>query len=119
MDAEALLPDGPYDLWRDDDEARRVSDLAGAFARLPRLPKLLRPRIVLDTVLQGVERGLFVARLARPDGSVRTWWRTAVDGESRDDAGLEVVLPEKAELRRLPERLLAPGALPPCGTATR
>ena len=112
VDAEALLPDGPYDLWRDDDEARRVSDLAGAFARLPRLPKLLRPRIVLDTVLQGVERGLFVARLARPDGSVRTWWRTAVDAESRDDAGLEVVLPEKAELRRLPERLLAPGALP-------
>ena len=32
VDAEALLPDGPYDLWREDDETRRVKDLAGAFA---------------------------------------------------------------------------------------
>ena len=61
VDAEALLPDGPYDLWREDDEARRVEDLAGAFARFPRLPKVLSPKILLDTVLQGVERGLFVA----------------------------------------------------------
>ena len=85
VDAEALLPDGPYDLWREDDEARRVKDLAGAFARFPRLPKVLSQKILLDTVLQGVKRGLFVARLARPDGSFRTWWREAVDTESSTD----------------------------------
>ena len=112
MDAEALLPDGPYDLWREDDEARRVKDLAGAFARFPRLPKVLNPKILLDTVLQGVERGLFVARLARPDGSFRTWWREAVDSESCTDPALELILPEKAELSRLADDLLAPGALP-------
>ena len=112
VDAEALLPDGPYDLWRDDEDARRVADLAGAFARAPRLPKLLRPKIVLDTVLQGVERGLFVARLTRPDGSARTWWREEVDAEAREDPLLEVALPERAELRALSWRLLAPGALP-------
>ena len=117
VDAEALLPDGPYDLWREDDEARRVKDLAGAFARYPRLPKVLNQKILLDTVLQGVERGLFVARLARPDGSFRTWWREAVDGESCTDPALELILPEKAELSRLADDLLAPGALPGLWTA--
>ena len=112
VDAAALLPDGPYDLWRDGDDARFVKGLADSFARYPRLPKVLNPRVLLDTVLQGVERGLLVARLARPDASVRTWWREAVDPESRADSQLEVVLPEKAELSRLPEDLLAPGALP-------
>ena len=112
VDAAALLPDGPYDLWRDGDDARFVKGLADSFARYPRLPKVLNPRVLLDTVLQGVERGLLVARLARPDASVRTWWRETVDPESRADPQLEVVLPEKAELSRLSEDLLAPGALP-------
>ena len=117
VDAEALLPDGPYDLWREDDDARRVKDLAGAFARYPRLPKVLNQKILLDTVLQGVERGLFVARLARPDGSFRTWWREAVDTESYTDPALELILPEKAELSRLADDLLAPDALPQLWTA--
>ncbi len=112
VDAETLLPDGPYDLWRDDDDARRVSDLVGAFARYPRLPKLLHAKVLLDTVLQGVERGLFVARLVRPDGSARTWWREAVDPEARQDSQLEVVLPGKGELASLSAGLLALGVLP-------
>ena len=112
VDAEALLPDGPYDLWRDDEDARRVTDLAGAFARYPRLPKLLQPKILLDTVLQGVERGLFVARLARPDGSARTWWREVVNPEARQDPQLEVVLPDKCELGRLYASLLGLEVLP-------
>ena len=111
-DAEALLPGGPFGLWRDDEEARFVKDLAGAFSRQPRLPKMLRPRLVLDTVMQGVERGLFVARLARPDGSARTWWREPVADDARGDPQLEVVLPAKATLTRLDERLLCPGELP-------
>ena len=112
VDAEALLPDGPYDLWRDGEDARFVKDLAGAFARDPRLPKMLNARILLDTVLQGVERGLLVARLKRPDGTDRTWWRQTVDQEAATDPTIEAVLPEKAELAALPERLLAPDALP-------
>ena len=118
VDAEALLPGGPFDLWRDDEDARFVRDLAGAFTRQPRLPKMLQPRIVLDTVMQGVERGLFVARLTRPDGSARTWWREAVAEEARGDPQLEVVLPAKATLTHLDERLLAPGALPALWTGT-
>jgi len=112
VDAGALLPEGPYDLWRDGEDARFVKDLAGAFARDPRLPKMLNARILLETVLQGVERGLLVARLKRPDGTDRTWWRQSVDDEAAADPTLEAVLPEKAELASLPELLLAPDALP-------
>ena len=112
VDAAALLPDGPYELWREGEDARLVKDLAEAFARHPRLPKVLTPRVLLDTVLQGVQRGLLVGRLARPDGSVRTWWREPVDSTVRDDPQLEVALPEQAELSTLSDALLEPGMLP-------
>ena len=112
VDAQALLPDGPYELWREEDDARYVSELANAFARYPRLPKMLKPRIVMDTIIQGIERGLFVARLSRPDGSVRTWWREALPQSVAEDPQLQVVLPEKAELVELTLSLLAPGTLP-------
>ena len=112
VDAEALLPEGPFDLWRENEDARFVKDLATAFARDPRLPKMLNAGVVLDTVLQGVERGLFVARLARPDGSGRTWWRERVEAQAHGDPTLEVVLPHQAKLSNLPVSLLAPNALP-------
>ena len=72
VDAEALLPDGPYDLWQESDEARYVSELTRAFARNPRLPKFIKANIVADTIAQGIKRGLFVGDLSRPDGSRRT-----------------------------------------------
>ena len=114
VDAEALLPDGPYDLWQETDDARFVSELTRAFARNPRLPKFIKANIVADTIAQGIGRGLFVAELSRPDGSRRTWWREEPPREVMQDDQLQVVLPEKAELAELPGRLLAPGddALP-------
>ena len=112
VNAEALLPEGPYDLWRDDEESRFVKALATAFARHPRLPKALNPDLLLDTVLQGVEGGQFVARLIRPDRSFRTWWREPVPSEVRNEAQLEVALPGKVTLERLHPGLLTPHALP-------
>ena len=109
VDAEALLPDGPYDLWRESDEARFVSELANAFARNPRLPKFLKANVVVDTIAQGIRRGLFVAELPRPDGSRRTWWREAPPREVMEDGQLRVALPGKAALAELPGRLMAPG----------
>lgn len=111
VNAAALLPEGPYDLWRESDEARPLQDIASAFSRFARMPKLLKSGLVLDTVLGGVAKGVFAARLRRPDGTVRTWWREPVDAASRTDA-LEIVLPEKAELSHLVPDLLAPGKLP-------
>jgi len=110
--AEALLPDGPYNLWREGETSRRVKDLSGAFAQLPHLPKMLKAQAILDTLADGCEQGAFVLRLTRPDGSFRTWWRTRPDDASMTDPALELVLPGAAELGELLYKLLLPGNLP-------
>ncbi len=109
---EALLPDGPYNLWRKGETSRRVKDLSGAFAQLPHLPKMLKAQAILDTLTEGCAQGSFVLRLTRPDASFRTWWRTRPDETAMNDPALELVLPEAAELGELPYQLLPPGNLP-------
>jgi hypothetical protein len=70
--AEALLPDGPYNLWRPKETSRRVKDLSGAFAQLPHLPKMIKASAILSTLAEGCGKGIFVLRLVRPDGTSRT-----------------------------------------------
>ena len=112
INAEALLPGGPYDLWRDGEPSRRVKDLASAFTELPRLPKMLRAQEILATIDRGVQDGLFVAGLQRPDGSVKTWWRTPIEEAARSEPALELLLPGQATLSDLDPGALAPGFLP-------
>src|SRR5437867_2125005 len=112
ISADALLPGGPYDLWRNDETARRVKDLVGAFAQFPHLPKMLNRQAILDTLLEGCREGRFVLRVTRPDRSVRTWWHETPDDNALKDPGLEVVLPEAAGLMALAPALLKPGVLP-------
>ena len=108
LEPAALRPGEPNSLWRPGETSRRMVELADAFARLPKLPKLLRPEVVRDTVLDGVEKGLFVARLTRPDKTFRTWWRDRVDPDAATSPDLEIVLPEKAELSGLDATMLSP-----------
>ena len=112
ISADAMLPGGPYDLWRADERSRRVKDLAGAFAENPRLPKMLRRREIYDTIDRGVRDGIFIASLVRPDKSVRTWWRTPIAEAAREEPALELFLPGKATLSELDSNVLVPGALP-------
>jgi hypothetical protein len=112
VSAEAIQPGGPYDLWREDEPSRRVKDLVGAFAENPKLPKMLRQKEILDTIDNGVQSGIFVAALTRPDNSVKAWWRAPIDEAARGEPTLEVVLPEKAMLTELHPNVLSPGALP-------
>jgi hypothetical protein len=112
ISADALLPGGPYDLWREDETARRVKDLVGAFAQFPHLPKMLNRQAILDTVLEGCREGQFVLRVTRPDRSVRTWWRETPDDNALKDPSLEVVLPEAATLMALAPALFTPSVLP-------
>ena len=112
ISSDAMLPGGPYDLWREDEQSRRVKDLVGAFAQFPKLPKMLRTKEILDTVLDGVRSGIWVAQLARPDRTIRTFWRTGIDESALDDAGLELMLPEAAKLSGLDTDLLRQGNLP-------
>jgi len=109
--AEALLPEGPYNLWRPGETSRRVKDLAGAFAQLPHLPKMLKASAILDTLADGCELATFVLRLVRPDGTSRTWWMSRPDENALNDPALELVLPQGAELGELGSALLAPGRL--------
>jgi hypothetical protein len=110
--AEALLPGGPYDLWKEGDTSRRVKDLAGAFAQLPHLPKMLKADAIVQTLVDGCEQGSFVLRLTRPDGSFRTWWRSRPDETALKDPALELVLPQAAELAEITPQLLGPQKLP-------
>jgi hypothetical protein len=110
--AEALLPDGPYNLWKGGETSRRVKDLAGAFAQLPHLPKMLKSQAIVETLVEGCAQGTFVLRLTRPDRTFRTWWRARPDDAALNDPALELVLPEAAELSEIPPALLAPKALP-------
>src|SRR5260370_17100846 len=71
--AEALLPGGPYDLWRAGETAHRMKDLVEAFAQRTQLPKMLNRKAIQDTLLEGCREGLFFFRSERPDHSATTY----------------------------------------------
>ena len=112
ISAEAMMPDGPYDLWREGENSRRVKDLVGAFAQFPKLPKMLRRREILNTVAQGVLSGILVAQVVRPDRTAKTFWRIAIEQHVLEDPGLEVLLPQAATLSDIGHTLLGYNALP-------
>ena len=107
---ESLLPGHPYGLWRPEERTRRLSDIVDAFARQPRLPRMLRREQIVDTVVAGVRDGLLVARLRRPDGSARTWWRATPDDAALADKEFELELPGTATLASLDPAILLPRA---------
>lgn len=111
VNAEALLPGGPFDLWAAGDKARFVKDLVGAFAATARLPKMLNRSAILETLLQGCEVGDFVLRVTRADKSVRTFWKSRPDDAATQDSSLEVALSDAVTLTELDAALLAPGVL--------
>jgi hypothetical protein len=112
ISADALLPEGPYNLWRPGETSRRLKDLVTAFAQFPHLPKMLNHQAILDTLLDGCQQGMFVLRLPRPDRSFRTFWRQVTDEAALKEPALEVVLPEEAVLSDLAPELLRPNVLP-------
>lgn len=112
VSADALLPGGPYDLWREGETSRRLKDLVGSFSEFYRLPKMLNRKAILDTLVEGCRKGTFALRVLRPDRSVRTFWRERPDEIALKDPGMEVVLPAAASLTEIPPVLLKPGILP-------
>ena len=112
ISSEAMMPGGPYDLWGEGENSRRVKDLIGAFAQFPKLPKMLRRREILNTVAQGVLSGILVAQIVRPDRTSKTFWRTEIEPYALEDQGLEVLLPETATLSDMGHALLDYNALP-------
>ena len=112
ISSEAMMPGGPYDLWREGEDSRRVKDLVGAFAQFAKLPKMLRHKEIRDTVVHGVREGIWVATLTRPDRTTKTFWRTGIEDQILSDPALEVFLPESATLSDIDPDLLGPQRLP-------
>jgi hypothetical protein len=110
---DAILPGSTsgFDLWREDEDRRRVKNIVGAFAERPNLPKMLRRKDLLETVSNGCTQGLYVLSLPRPDGTARTWWRTPIDEVALTDDALEAVQNSAALLDALDPALLTPGKL--------
>jgi hypothetical protein len=108
ISAEALLPDGPYDLWAPGEVAKPAIDLVRAFARFAQLPKMLHRGAILSTIAAGCREGLMVLVVRRPDHSVRTVWRMEPDDVMLSDPTLEVTLPDRVTLSELPTSLLDP-----------
>ena len=71
ISSEAMLPGGPYDLWREGEDSRRVKDLVGAFAQFAKLPKMLHQKEILDTIAQGVREGIWVGPPNAPGPDVQ------------------------------------------------
>lgn len=111
IDPDLLLPGSYLGLWSPDETSKRVSELTTAFAQFPRLPRLLRPRVVLESVSRGVRDGQMVLRLRRPDGSAHTWWRVEPDPEMLARPEMEVVPISSARLTELAVELLVPARL--------
>lgn len=111
LDPDLILPGSYLELWGEGQTAQRVIDLLKAFGQFTRLPRLLRPDSLYDTLKSGVQEGVLVLRLSRPDGSAHTWWRSAPDEETLHRAEMEVLPATTAVLHDLPLTLLKPGVL--------
>ena len=112
INSEAMLPGGPYDLWREGEASRRVKDLVGSFAQFAKLPKMLNQKEILDTIVRGVKDGIWVAQGMRPDRTSKTFWRSEIDEQALKDPALELLLPESATLSDISPSLLSMGILP-------
>ena len=107
INAEAILPGGPYDLWQEKENFRRVKDIVRAFAQFPHLPKMLNSKEIMKTLIQGMETGTIVLRINRPDHSQKTYWCEDIDEATCDDPSLEALLPKRAELTSIKPSLLS------------
>ena len=111
LDPDLILPGSYLQLWAEGQASRRVTDLMAAFGQFPRLPRLLRPEALYDTLARGVREGALVLRLPRADGSARTWWQVPPDDETLRRPELEVQPAQTAVLHHVEPELLAPERL--------
>jgi hypothetical protein len=111
LDPDLILPGSYLELWGEEQSSQRVSALMEAFGQFPRLPRLLRPESLYDTLKHGVQEGVLVLRRPRPDGTAQTWWHSMPDDDTLRRGDMEVLPASSAALHDLPATLLKPGAL--------
>ncbi|HEY8899225.1 MAG TPA: DUF499 domain-containing protein [Chthoniobacterales bacterium] len=106
----AIMPGGLYPVWPAGQAAVQVKDLYQSFARQPKLPKLISPQTIVNTVAEGVSRGLLAVRYVRPDGSADWFWRCSIPIAGWE-ANSEAWLPQDASVDRLPAAAVLPESL--------
>jgi hypothetical protein len=111
IDAETIMPGGPYAVWPATDDRVQVSALYQQFARRPNLPKLLSQQTVTNTIADAVQRGVLALRHVRPDGSEQWFWRSKIDVVDWEKTG-EAWLPTKSVLNSVSAKAVLPEALP-------
>ncbi|MBI4772254.1 MAG: hypothetical protein HY784_17990, partial [Chloroflexi bacterium] len=111
LDPALILPGSYLELWAPGQSARKATDLIAAFGQFTRLPRLLNPASLYDTLARAVREGVVVLRLPRADGSARTWWRLPPDDDTFRRPEIEVQPASVAVLHDLDPELLAPGRL--------
>jgi len=109
LDPDLLLPGSYLDLWGPEEESKRVESLMAAFGQFTRLPRLLRPEALYDSLRRGMQEGTIVLRLVRGDGSIRTFWRFPPDEATLMRPDMEVQPACQATLHNLDTELLKPG----------
>jgi hypothetical protein len=111
LDPDLILPGSYFKLWAENQTSHRVSALMEAFGQFPRLPRLLRPESLYETLKRGIRQGAMMLRLLRPDGSAQTWWLVPPDDEMLRRSEMEVQPAGQAELYNLSPELLKPGQI--------
>lgn len=111
LDPDLVLPGSYLELWGKGQAAQRVTDLMAAFGQFTRLPRLLRPDSLYNTLKRGVKEGKMVLRLPRADGSARTWWLNPPDDDTLRRSELEVQPAKQAQLHNLDPDMLKPGQI--------
>ena len=112
LDPDLILPGSYFELWREGQTALRVTDLMASFGQFSRLPRLLRPQSLYETIKEGVRGGAIVVRLPRSDGSARTWWLTPPDDDTLRRPEVEILPAGQALLHNLDGEMLKPDRIP-------
>jgi hypothetical protein len=111
IEADSIMPGGPYPVWPASDASVRVSELYQEFGKNPKLPKLLSAKTVVSTIEDAVRRGILAARCPRSDGSEQWYWRSSIDVVDWAKTA-EAWLPAKAKLNYLTAGAVLPDSLP-------
>ena len=106
-----LDEENAYYAWQKGASARPVKHILDAFTQQPKMPKMLNPRTIQDTILAGCEEGVYALRWKYPDGISETIWRARPEDGVLTEPSLEAVLPAAATLTKLSPALLKPDAL--------
>lgn len=112
IDAEALMPGGPYSVWPGTDPSVRISELYKSFGQVPQMPKLLSHKTVLNTIEDAVRRGVLAVRYVRPGGGEQWFWRSSIEGVAEWEKYSEAWLPGQSTLNALSPFAILPGSLP-------